>query len=297
MIELGRDDSNFRLEELYISCDEEIQIPNQWLPHLNNLESLSLRRCWSDELKSLRFQRLTRLTLGELSCSTIFSFLDFTRLQKLQYLKITNCASLEEIVEVVKGEEASGMDKETAALAQLKSVILVGLPKLKTFMHTKSKNLIPSLEQVEVEASILFTCSVFGNLQQLKELEVIDCRSLEGIVDVANGYETSDRIITFPQLFRIDLIDLANLQNFSPTTSYSFKMPKLRFFSLSQCPRMENKPFLQIIAERVTVFSDEPEGKQYRNLSEYTRRINKLESVGESSYSNQMWSGDRNSES
>ncbi|KAL1822102.1 hypothetical protein ACET3Z_008880 [Daucus carota] len=288
MIELGsRDDSIFRLEELEISCDEEIQIPNQWLPHLNNLESLIVERWWPDELKSLQFPKLKSLALCGLSCSTLFSFPDFERLQQLRYLEIRDCNSLEHIVEVVKGDEASGMDTDTVALVQLQSVILVGLPTLKSFMDTKSNNLIRSLEEGGVEPSILFTCSVSGNLQQLKMLKVIDCRLLEGIVEVARGYQT-DRIITFPKLLDICLTDLPNLQNFSPTTSYSFNMPKLKYFYLFGCSRLGNKPFLQIIAQQIRVYSNEhPTGIDVLNLNEYTRRINKLESVGESSNSHQ----------
>ena len=189
MIESGRDDFTFQLKKLSVSCSKEIEIPKQWLLQLDDLESLSLERCWSDELKSLRFQRLTSLTLRQISCSTVFSFPDFERLQQLQYLEIRNCHSLEAIVEVKRGDEASGMDTKTVALLQLENVILVGLPKLKSFIRTKSNNLI---EQVEVEASILFTCPVFGNLQQLKELRVNDCRLLEGILQVPRGYQTSD---------------------------------------------------------------------------------------------------------
>ena len=204
MIESGRDGFTFQLENLAISCDKEIQIPNRWLLQLDNLESLSLERCWSDELKSLRFQRLNKLTLGELSCSSIFLFPDFER------------------------------------------------------------------------------------LQQLKMLKVIDCRMLEGIVEVARGDETSDRIITFPQLSIIELRDLPNLRNFSPPTSCSFNMPRLYSFYLYSCPQVGNKPFLRIIAEQVRVYSDEhPYGIIVENLSDYSRRINKLESVGESSKGNQ----------
>ncbi|WOG90661.1 hypothetical protein DCAR_0309905 [Daucus carota subsp. sativus] len=292
MIESGRDDSTFQLENLAISCGKEIKIPKQWLLQLDNLESLSLHRCWSDELKSLRFQRLKKLTLGQLSCFTVFSFPDFERLQQLRELRIAHCDSLEHIVEVVNGEEASGMDTETAALVQLVKVYLEGLPKLRSFTHTKSKNLMASLEQVEVEPSILFRCPVVGNLQQLRWLDVTDCRLLEGIVEVARGYQTShrnDHIITFPQLYSIKLRNLPNLQNFSPTKSYSFKMPKLTGFGLFYCPRMENKPFMQIIAERVHFSSEERRRLIIvENLKDYTlRKINKLESVGESSNSNQ----------
>ena len=289
MIESGRDGSTFQLENLAISCGKEIQIPNRWLLQLDNLECLSLERCWSDELKSLRFQRLNKLTLGQLSCSSIFSFPDFERLQQLRELRIAHCDSLEHIVEVVEGEEASGMDTKTVALlVLLENVTLEGLPKLKSFIRTKSKNLIPCLEQVEGEPSILFTCSVFGNLQQLERLKVNDCRLLEGIVEVARGYETDDRIITFPHLRSIHLRELPNLQNFSPATSYTFNMPFLYRFDLFRCPKVEDKTFLQIITERVRVYSDEhPEGIDVENLNDYTRRINKLQSVGESSKGNQ----------
>ena len=45
---------------------------------------------------------------------------------------------------------------------------------------------------------------------------------------------------------------------------------------------------MQIIANWVRVYSHEhPEGITVQNLSDYSRRINKLESVGESSKGNQ----------
>ena len=63
-------------------------------------------------------------------------------------------------------------------------------------------------------------------------------------------------------------------------------MPKLGDFHLVCCPQVGNKPYLQIIAQGIIVYSDEHQGGiNIGNLREYTRRINKLASVGESSYS------------
>ena len=132
----------------------------------------------------------------------------------------------------------------------------------------------------------------FGNLLQFIRsfliMQIVGRHSAgsKRLSDFWHGWQ-DHQFITFPQLSEIYLINLANLQNFSPTASYSFKMPNLRDFHLVRCPQVGNKPFLRIIAQRVTVYSDEPPGKHFRKLSGYTRRINNLESVGESSYSNQ----------
>ena len=182
-------------------------------------------------------------------------------------------------------------------------IYLKGLPCLeKTGLNCGDQSgavsLYPNLQTLEIEdcdrLENVFIPSLDTHLMNLEDMSVTKCIKMREIIvagkqQTANGIvESPDRIITFPQLSVINLKDLPSLQDFSPTTSYSFKMPQLNRFHLTRCPQVENKPFLQIMAEQVLVYSDEhPEGIQVRNLNEYTKRINKLESVGESSKSNQ----------
>lgn len=81
VIELGGYDSTCSLKYLDISCDSEIQLPCTWQPHLDNLECLALRNCWSDELKFLGFQQVKVLKILESGCSTLFTMSVLENLQ------------------------------------------------------------------------------------------------------------------------------------------------------------------------------------------------------------------------
>lgn len=136
-IELGRDDSTCQLMSLDIICDKEIHLPSKWQLQSYNLESSTLRQyCWWHDLKALCFHRLKVLRVIESRCTTLFSFSVFRSLQQLQEIEISDCALLEEIVDDVRGDEASRTDKKAITLFQLQSVILIGLPNLKSFIHS-----------------------------------------------------------------------------------------------------------------------------------------------------------------
>nr|XP_017234343.1 PREDICTED: uncharacterized protein LOC108208330 isoform X2 [Daucus carota subsp. sativus] len=116
---------------------------------------------------------------------------------------------LEEIVEDedAKGDEVSGMDKKTITFFNLQSVLLDGLPNLKSFFHGTNCELhMPSLVRVGVDncgVSTLFTCSFLQELNQLEDLVVCNCKLVEGIVADTRDSEpsdTNDKIITLPKL-------------------------------------------------------------------------------------------------
>ncbi|KAK1373781.1 hypothetical protein POM88_029974 [Heracleum sosnowskyi] len=110
-IELGRDDSTCKLRSLDVTFDNEVQLPSSWILQLYNLEELRLRHCWWHELKYLSFPSIEVLKIRDSLCSTLFSH--FEILQQLRYLKISNCALLEDIVDDARGDEASVLDKKT----------------------------------------------------------------------------------------------------------------------------------------------------------------------------------------
>ncbi|KAK1394705.1 hypothetical protein POM88_013761 [Heracleum sosnowskyi] len=295
-IELGRDDSNCQLMSVDIICEKEIHLPSKWQLQFYNLERLTLRQyCWWHDLKALCFRRLKVLRVIESRCTTLFSFSVFISLQQLQEIEISNCGLLEEIVEDVRGDEASTTDKKTVTLFQLQSVILIGLPNLKSFIHSTNYEChMPALKEVKVKNCglfTLFTYSVFRNLQQLEKLEVSNCRLLEGIVEDIRGddiSDTTDNIITLFRLSSVVLRDLPNLKSFSPSTRYAFNMPKLYIFRLIGCPRVENFTSLKTTTGSVYGYN----GEKFPDLNDYIRQYRKRgsslsDSVGESSYSNQ----------
>ncbi|KAL1834472.1 hypothetical protein ACET3Z_004123 [Daucus carota] len=234
-IELGRNDSTCKLMSLDISSDNDVQLPCEWNFWLNNLEILILRHCWSNEMKSLSFQRLKVLKICSSGFSSLFTFSVFESLQQLQTLVISNCALLEENVEDLHGDELSGMNMKTITLFQLQSVILVDLPNLKCLIHSANYEChMPALKVVEVDncgLSSLFTCSVFSSLQQLERFQVSNCRLLEGIVEDVRGDKASDKIykiITLFQLSSVFLEELPNLKSFLHSADYECHMPSLK---------------------------------------------------------------------
>lgn len=247
-IELGRDDSPGHLTSLEISCDKDMQLPYKWQLQFDNLKRLAMKGySWWHELNFSCFQKLEVLEVVESQCSTLFSFSAFGSLQQLQKLEISNCPLLENIVEDAKGDEgSSGMDKHNKLLfnlSSLESVILKDLPNLKSlFDSVNYKYNVPALVEVKVDncgLSTFFTYSVFRDLQKLQNIEVLNCRLLEGIVEDVRGDETSDMndvIIIYSQLRRIFLRNLPKLRSFSCTRRYVFSMPELEYITLTGAP-------------------------------------------------------------
>lgn len=279
-IELGRYDSTCQLKYLHISCDNEIQLPCTWQPCLHYLESLILRHCWSDNLNSISFQNLKVLRVLESGCSTLFKLSVLGSLQQLQKLEILDCGLLEEIVEDVKPDEISGMDKKPIKLLKLRAIILKDLPKLKSFLGSANNEFyMPALEHVEIIhcglLTTLFTCSASKNLQRLQCLYVYKCRLLESIVEDARGIKNSDmddQIIELSGLSKVVLHDLPNLKSFGHTVSYAFSMPKLLYLSLFMCPRVENFTSLKASTGQVSVTSEWHQRKKVRDLNDFTRQ-------------------------
>lgn len=241
-IGLGTDDFTCQLTDLKISCNNEIQLPCKWQLQLYNLKSLSLTNCWWHELESLCFQRLQVLKIQNSGCSALFAFSSLRSLERLQSLEISNCALLENIVEDVSVDEASGVDKKAVTLFQLTSIILKDLPNLKSFIHSANfECYVPSLTNVEVEncgLSVLFTCSVFKYIKCLRVLVVSNCTLLKGIVEDARADETSamnDKIITLFGLSLVVLNDLPNLKSFIQGANYECHMPYLSELRVNNC--------------------------------------------------------------
>lgn len=150
-IELGRDDSSCKLANLNIRFDYEIPLPSSWKPRLNNLEELRAEHCWWHEPKNLSFPSVRVLKVHQSTCSSLFS--PFGSLQQLRRLEISNCTLLENIMDDVRGDEASRLDK-IVTLSNLSDVVLKKLPKLRSFSCTASYSFsMPKLKIVH-----LFEC-------------------------------------------------------------------------------------------------------------------------------------------
>ncbi|KAL1830763.1 hypothetical protein ACET3Z_000414 [Daucus carota] len=219
-----------QLKSLNICCDEEMQLPSTWPPRLHNLETLSLIRCWSHDLKSLRFQRLKMLSImGYSGCSALFTFSRFRSLH-LHLLMISDCAFLEEIVE---DDEMSGMNNKTFTLSHL---FLKNLPKLKSIIHGVNYGCrVPSLWKVEVENCGLSNLFSFSELSSLETLKISRCAHLEEIVeDDVPGM--NKKTITLSLLKEVILEDLPKLKSFIYSANHEcLLLPNIDSVSVSNC--------------------------------------------------------------
>ncbi|XP_017243370.1 probable disease resistance protein At4g27220 [Daucus carota subsp. sativus] len=243
-----------QLQELEISdCaflqeiveDFEMSGMNSKTITLSHLEIVVLKNL--PKLKSIihganygcRIPSLREVFVENCGLSSLFSFSEFTRLRRLD---ISSCALLEEIVEDIRSDEVSGMNKKTITLSQLESVTLKDLPKLKSFIYSANHEclLLPDLRSLSVSncgLSSLFMCS--GSLQSLRDLKVRDCRMLEGIFEYARGDETSgtseQSFISLSELETLELKNLPDLKSFIHGANYDCYMPALKFMRVHDC--------------------------------------------------------------
>ncbi|KAL1830766.1 hypothetical protein ACET3Z_000417 [Daucus carota] len=223
-----------QLKNLDISCDKEMELPSTWQPQLHNLEILNLRKCWSHDLKSLRFHRVKLLMVFEYSgWSALFTFSGFRSLQHLEALVISDCAFLEEIAE---DDKISGMSKKTITLPHLQMVVLKNLPKLKSIIHGVNYGCrVPYLREVDVENCGLSNLFSFSELTSLKTLKISRCAHLEEIVeDEVSGM--NKKTITLSRLESVTLEDLPKLKSLIYSANHEcLLLPNLSDVSVSNC--------------------------------------------------------------
>ncbi|KAK1392303.1 hypothetical protein POM88_011359 [Heracleum sosnowskyi] len=191
--------------------------------------------------------RISRVIIRKCGLSnTLFTRSVFRNLRTLHDLTVFDCEFLEGIFEDAKCEETLDMIDKIITLDQVSIIHLEGLPKLKSiFFGATYECYMPSLKYVNIIGcglSVLFTYSVFREIQQIEKLHVSNCESLERIVEEVGGDETSEencKSITLFRLSSITLQFLPNLKSFGCASSYVFNMPKLQNFRLIKCPQIE----------------------------------------------------------
>ncbi|KAL8110378.1 hypothetical protein AgCh_026192 [Apium graveolens] len=177
-----------------------LQLKSFTLTDLPNIRSIIINSNYK-----CRMPALTKVKVANCGVSTLFTFSALRSLPQLQELQILNCSKLEEILEGVRGDEASGMDKKTIRLLHLRSLILIDLPNLESLISSVNYECrMPALTMVKIDncgLSTLFTCSVSRKLRQLASLDVSNCSSLKSIVDDVGNDKASLTDNTFKLCF------------------------------------------------------------------------------------------------
>ncbi|TXG71336.1 hypothetical protein EZV62_006271 [Acer yangbiense] len=220
--------------------DEKVGLLN--INKLLIAEMDNLRKIWHNQLYSDSFNKLEQVKVyGCNNLLNVFPSNMLERLQRLEILKVKNCDSVEEIFEL----EALGSKKTHAiAAAQLRTLKIHYLPKLKHVWNVDSQVILSyqNLHSISVRncdsLKSLFPASVARGLVQLEEL-TIHCCMMEEITakDDTVEVEAVFRFI-FPRLKELALLNLSRLKSFY-LGSYVSELPVLKMLVLWDCNEVE----------------------------------------------------------
>ncbi|KAK4838795.1 hypothetical protein QYF36_016463 [Acer negundo] len=222
--------------------DEKVGLPALKLLKIRNMESLE--KIWNDDqLNSNSFYKLEDFQVCDCNkLLNVFQSNMLGRFERLDFLSVRNCSSLEEIFEL----EALKDTKTNAIIniaTQLRHLELVSLPKLKHVWNIDSsssllgfRNLVKILIRNCDSMRSLFPASISKDLRQLEKLEITYCCMVEEIV--AKGEEVEEPTFVFPQLKKLTLGFLSRLKSFYPGL-YVSKWPMLKHLTLCNCEKVD----------------------------------------------------------
>ncbi|KAH7553376.1 hypothetical protein JRO89_XS12G0004400 [Xanthoceras sorbifolium] len=238
--------SNFTSADMLTSMDiqplfdEKVQLPNLKFLRLDGMDKL--RKIWHYQLTPDSFYKLD--SFGVHNCHNVLNVFPSNmlgRLQKLDELWLTNCSSLDEIIEI----QASGCGKTQAITStQLTKLVLNYLPKLKHIWDMNSQGLLTCQNLLSIQVAgceslkSIFPASVARSLLQLQELKINLCCMLEEIVAEEEQLDEAVPRFLFPQLTCLELFQLSSLKSFYPGSHIS-EWPALTNLEVWKCDKVE----------------------------------------------------------
>lgn len=207
-----------------------------------SLESLcingitNLERTWHTQLPEGSFCKLKSLSIQDCkNLKTLFPSNNLARFQRLKWLDLFDCHSLQEIYQLqgFNAEEASSV-----LSFDLKQLYISGLQGLKNIWSTDPQGILTfqNLESIHLESckilKNLFPSSIAKDLLQLERLLLVYC-GIEEIVTKAEGVEAAPSFV-FPRLVSMTLQALPRIRNFYPGTCH-LEFPKLKYLTVLRC--------------------------------------------------------------
>ncbi|XP_040961062.1 uncharacterized protein [Gossypium hirsutum] len=192
------------------------KLENLTISHLRNV-----KRMWYEQRCSKSFSNLKELEVEHCdSLLNIFPHFFLGVFQRLEKLRVTDCASLEEVFQL----QIQMLDIEEACIvtSKLRQVELFRLPKLKHVWNKDPNENISfeNLREVHVEEcwslKTLFPFSMAKDLQQLETLIIDSCGVEEIISKRVEGSNKHEILFEFNQLSSLALWTLPNLVCFYP---------------------------------------------------------------------------------
>ncbi|XP_039162467.1 uncharacterized protein LOC104428097 isoform X2 [Eucalyptus grandis] len=202
------------------------------------------------QVKSCNLRRLTLQNLPKMTnfCKTADHSVDFfdgqqiTKLQSLEAITIERCQLIREVFDL-EGLTANG---EVEILSQLRELILSDLPSLGWIWNKNPRKMLcfQNLRALKVQncdnLRFLFSSSMAKALGQIKEIEIVNCKLMEEIIDVQEEEleeATTTDALEFPLLTSLSLEELPNLMTFS-YGMWCIRCPSLARLTISRCAKM-----------------------------------------------------------
>ncbi|TXG71329.1 hypothetical protein EZV62_006264 [Acer yangbiense] len=220
--------------------DEKVGLLNMKKLLIKKMDNL--RKIWYDQLYSDSFSKLEQVHVcGCNNLLNVFPSNMLGRLQRMKILEVHNCDSVEEIFEL----EALGSKKaHDIAAAQLRTLEIHYLPKLKHVWNVDSQVILSyqNLHSISVRncdsLKSLFPASVARGLVQLEELTIHRCM-MEEITAKDDTVEVEAVLrFFFPQLTELKLWNLSRLKSFYQG-SYISEWPVLKKLEVWDCYEVE----------------------------------------------------------
>ncbi|KAF5770847.1 putative P-loop containing nucleoside triphosphate hydrolase, leucine-rich repeat domain superfamily [Helianthus annuus] len=159
------------------------------------------------------------------------------QMQNLQELQVIRCGSMLEVF------ETQGINNSDGGSSSTKIDEGNGGAHTTTLSIPKIKNInVPQLSGLKKLTIVscnrlhhVFTFSTLGSLRQLEVLSIRSCKSMEVIVKKENGEQR--KVVVFPRLTSLTLLDLPNLNGFFLGMN-DFQWSLLEKVTISRCPQM-----------------------------------------------------------
>jgi len=195
-------------------------------------------------------------------------------LHGLEELEVRDCDSLEVVFDVrgMKSKEIP-MKQRT----QLKSLTLSCLPNLKHIWNQDPYEIInfENLRKVNVSMcqslSYIFPYSLCQDLQLLEMLEIDSC-GVEGVIAMEERSKESN--FCFPQLNKLILDHLSNLQSFYPR-KHTLECPSLKTLDVYRCEELKMFSFNHLDFQQPDPV-DENHDMQFKQAMFFIEKVNPI---------------------
>ncbi|XP_068338079.1 probable disease resistance protein At4g27220 [Pyrus communis] len=226
--------------EIVTLMNTETRVPNK--PVFESLDELHVF-CW-ERLQQLCVGELLQGSLGNLKfleveqCEGVADALvPSNLLQRLQNLEVLIvCAT--GMVYIFKSQ---GLEQGETVLTKLREMKLENLPELTNILNGPAQPaMFHNLKTLAIskckKLKTLFTFDIAQCLQQLEELWVEECHSLDKLFGLSEGLIVQDDEIIFPQLKNLALQSLSKLTSVLAGNA-TLLCPSLEYLHVLDCPK------------------------------------------------------------